>query len=103
MLKCQLFCIFSLLYVLFLWNIYAMFLRYYHFFLVSLQVITKTTNSKHQWAQPTNTDVTQSLSLRYAFALPPYQSRCKVGAKSVIIPFGIGDSSSLVRRNNGLT
>lgn len=32
---------------------------------------------------------------------PPNQSRCKLGAKSVIIPFGIRVSSSLVRRHKG--
>ena len=31
---------------------------------------------------------------------PPYQSRCKLGAKSVNLRFIIGFSSSLVRRNN---
>ena len=32
---------------------------------------------------------------------PPNQSRCKLGAKSVIIPFGIRATPSLVRRNKG--
>ena len=47
----------------------------FSFHLVSLQAIIKTTNCKHQWVQPTKTDVIHSFSLRYASVVPPNQTR----------------------------
>ena len=44
-----------------------------------------------------------SLYHRSTFALPPYQSRCKVGAKSVKGRFKSVGSASFVRRKSGIT
>ena len=43
------------------------------------------------------------LFFRCSFALPPYQSRCKLGAKSVKRRFKSGGSPSLVRRKSRIT
>ena len=69
MLKCQLFCTFSLLYVLFLWIIYAMLLGY------SLMGAA--------YKNRRNTVVIPSLFLRSSSVPKSVQSRCKVGDNTI--------------------
>ena len=86
MLKCQLFCTFSLLYVLFLWNIYAMFLRY------SLMGTT--------YKNRRNTPVLPSFFLRSSSVPKSVQSRCKVGDNTIrnrrFIEFGTEEQRTYI-------
>ncbi len=86
MLNCQLFCTFSLLYVLFLWIIYAMLFGY------SLMGTTYQ-NSR-------NTLVIPSLCLRSSSVPKSVQSRCKVGDNTIrnrrFIEFGAEEERTYI-------
>jgi hypothetical protein len=87
MLKCQLFCTFSLLYVLFLWIIYAMLLGY------SLMGAA--------YKNRRNTLVIPSFFLRSSSVPKSVQSRCKVGGGAKDHRVWCGGTTDLHRRYFG--